>query len=319
MMWQKLGLVFSPETITDRPWLKAYVQAPCTLVLDQVVRVFFSSHPEIGSDGSCVSYTGYVDLDRNDLFRQVGLAMNPVLALGETGCFDEFGVSPMSVIQDGAQLTAFYGGWARCESVPYNVAIGRAVSHDNGAIFSRSGPGPALSYSVDEPFILSDPKIRKYDDKWVLFYTAGRKWKIVGDRPEPVRKIRMATSLNGLDWTLLNRDVIESRVEIDEVQASPDVIFKNGRYHMFFCYRHSQDNCSGEFGYRVGYGWSLDLKSWTREDHRCGIVTSDEGWDSEMISHPHVFELDGSTYMLYVDNQFSKSGLRLARLQGELS
>ena len=76
---------------------------------------------------------------------------------------------------------------------------------------------------------------------WYLLYIAGRKWKVVDGRPEPVYKIRMATSADGITWTKHDRDLIESRVEADEAQASPDVFFANGAYHMFFCYRYSSD------------------------------------------------------------------------------
>lgn len=53
-------------------------------------------------------------------------------------------------------------------------------------------------------------------------------------RAEPVYKIRMATSDDGINWTKLNKDLIPSRIEEDEAQASPDVFYANGKYHMFF-------------------------------------------------------------------------------------
>ena len=143
----------------------------------------------------------------------------------------------MSVIKDGGAIHAYYGGWTRCESVPFNVAIGYAVSNDGGETFKKLGAGPILSYSPDEPFILSGPKIRKYDNIWRLWYIAGRKWKVVDGKPEPIYKIRMASSMDGINWTKLNKDIISDRLGEDEAQASPDVIFSCNRYHMFFCYQ----------------------------------------------------------------------------------
>ena len=69
---------------------------------------------------------------------------------------------------------------------------------------------------------------------------------------------------------------------------------------MFFCYRHSVGFRSRERGYRIGYASSVDLISWTRDDAMAGIDVSPEGWDSEMISYPHVFALDGNVYMAYL-------------------
>jgi len=184
--------------------------------------------------------------------------------------------------------------------------------------FRKLGNGPILSYSIDEPFVLSGPKIRQYNNVWHLWYIAGRKWKIVSGRAEPIYKIRMATSPDGVNWTKMNKDLIESKLEEDEAQASPDVFFCNGKYHMFFCYRYSENFRGKENGYRIGYASSEDLINWVRDDAKAGIDVSDEGWDSEMISYPHVFALDGNTYMLYLGNQVGRHGFGLAQLHGNL-
>lgn len=317
--WRKLGKVFDPVDFRGRSWLSEFAQAPATLLLEDRLRVYFSCRPPADVQGQYVSYSAYVDLDRRDLSRVVALAEAPILPLGGVGEFDEFGTYPVSVISHGDVLRAYYAGWTRCKSTPFNTAIGVATSHDGGKTFVKDGPGPVLPYSLDEPFVLSGPKIRRFDGLWRLFYIAGRKWKLVEGRLEPVYKIRMAVSDDGLNWTKFNRDLIESRVEPDEAQASPDVFFANGLYHMFFCYRYSGHYRSKAFGYRIGYAFSADLENWTRDDLRCGIDVSDDGWDSEMISYPHVFELDGQIYMAYLGNRFGRNGFGLAALEGLLA
>lgn len=316
--WKKLGQVFDPGTVTDRPWLKQFAQAPSVLLFDRFVRVYFSSRPLPDAHGQYCSYSGYVDLNRNNLFEILDIGTHPILPLGGLGDFDEFGTYPVSVIRDGEDVLAFYAGWTRCESVPFDVAIGMARSRDGGMTFEKLGKGPILSASVDEPFVLSGPKIRKYGDSWQLWYIAGRKWVVADGRPEPVYKIRMATSSDGKHWSKLNRDLIPSRLEEDEAQACPDVFFHGGRYHMFFSYRYSTQFRGKEKGYRIGYAVSDDMLHWTRDDSRAGIDVSDSGWDSEMISYAHVFELDGAIYMLYLGNQVGKHGFGLARLEGAL-
>jgi hypothetical protein len=316
--WKKLGKVFTPQEVAGRPWLKEFAQAPATLVCDTYVRVYFSCRPPADQNGQYVSYSAWVDLDRKDLRRVLRVSEQPILPLGGLGEFDEFGTYPVSVIADGQQVRAYYAGWTRCESVPFNVAIGMATSLDGGATFAKAGTGPVLSYTQDEPFVLSGPKIRRFDGVWYLWYIAGRKWKLVEGRPEPVYKIRMASSTDGIEWTRHNRDLIESRVEADEAQASPDVFYANGKYHMFFCYRYSGNFRGKEFGYRIGYASSTNLTDWVRDDSKAGIDVSDSGWDEEMISYPHLFELDGNTYMAYLGNQVGRHGFGLAILDGTL-
>ena len=316
--WEKLGHIFDPTKVEDRPWLKQFAQAPATLVFDDFVRVYFSCRPLPDEAGQYTSYSSFVDLDRKDLRRVLAVAESPILDLGRTGTFDEFGTYPVSVVRDGDLVRAYYGGWTRCESVPFDVAIGIAVSTDDGVTFNRLGAGPVLGASLHEPFIMSGPKIRRFECGWQLFYIAGRKWVMADGKPEPVYKIRLATSDDGLSWNRLNRDLIESRMEADEAQASPDVFFSNGRYHMFFSYRFSSGYRSKEKGYRIGYASSPDFVHWERDDSKAGIDVSQSGWDSEMISYSHVFELDGQVYMLYLGNQVGKYGFGLARLSGSL-
>ena len=315
-----MGKVFSPQDWGggSRPWLQEFAQAPATLIFDDFVRVYFSCRPPRDPDGQYISYSAWVDLDRADLFNVLRVSEQPILALGELGTFDEFGTYPVSVARDGDDCWAYYAGWTRCESVPFNVAIGAAISRDGGTTFERLGPGPVLSYSPDEPYVLSGPKVRRFEGGWQMFYIAGRKWKMIDGRAEPVYKIRMATSHDGIAWTKLNRDLIPSRIEEDEAQASPDVFFAGGRYHMFFCYRYSSNFRGRENGYRIGYAWSDDMVDWVREDAKAGIDVSDDGWDAEMISYPHVFAVDEKTYMAYLGDQVGRFGFGLAELEGSL-
>jgi len=313
--WNKLGRVFDPTAVKDRYFINEFAQAPHVVVFDDFIRVYFSCRPPADEHGQYVSYSSWLDLDRKDLFKVLRIAEHPILPLGELGTFDEFGTYPVSVVRHGDEMRAYYAGWTRCESVPFNVAIGMAVSHDEGQTFERIGPGPILSYSHDEPFILSGPKIRRFNDKWYLFYIAGKKWIMDNGRPEPVYRIRLAISDDGINFQKVERDLIETKLEADEAQASPDVFFRDGRYHMFFCYRNSTGYRSRERGYRIGYAWSEDLLNWHRDDAQTNMDISEEGFDDEMVSYPHVFELDGETYMFYLGNGVGRFGFGAARLE----
>jgi len=316
--WKKLGRVFNPADVNGPDWMNEFAQAPSVLVFDKFIRVYFSCRPQPDANGQYVSYSGFVDLNRTNLFDIINISKNPILPLGNLGTFDEFGTYPASVMRSGNKVLVYYGGWTRCESVPFNVAIGLGISNNDGESFEKSGDGPILSYSMNEPFVLSGPKIRMYNNLYYLFYIAGRKWIVSNGRPEPVYKIRMASSQDGINWTKADKDLIESKLEADEAQASPDVFFSEGKYHMFFSYRYSANYRGKEKGYRIGYASSTDMVNWTRDDSKAGIDISEEGWDSEMISYPHVFELDNKTYMFYLGNQVGRHGFGLAQLEGIL-
>lgn len=314
--WEKLGKIFDPRDHTNVGWMQEFAQSPSALILEKRVRVYFCSRPSPTPDGLYLSFLSYIDLDRRNLLRILKICPEPILSLGAYGTFDEFGTNPISVIRHQDEVRVYYAGWTRCESVPFNAAIGLAISRDNGDSFTRLGEGPVLSYSPDEPFLLGSPRIRKYGEEWHLWYASGQDWLESDGRPEPVYKIRMASSRDGIEWVKFGKDLLESKLGEHECQACPDVIFRDGKYHMFFSYRHSHNYWNKEGGYRIGYASSVDRMSWARCDEMAGLSVSESGWDSEMVSYPHVFVLDGETYMLYQGNQMGRSGFGLARLRG---
>lgn len=290
-----------------------FAQSPSAIVFDNFVRVFFCTRPE-PQNNLYLSYMAFVDLDRLDLTRIIDVCKRPLLPLGGLGTFDEFGTNPISVIRYRNELRVYFAGWTRCESVPFNGAIGVAVSRDGGCTFTRLGSGPVLSYSPDEPFLLGSPRIRRFGDRWCLWYVSGKQWLVVNGKTEPVYKIRMAVSSDGINWEKHGKDLLCDKLGELECQACPDVIFRDGLYHMFFSYREVSDYKVGRGGYRIGYAWSADMFAWHRDDDLAGMAVSETGWDSQMVNYPHVFELDGKVYMLYQGNEMGRTGMGLARL-----
>lgn len=313
--WKKLGKVFDPRDMKTESWMHEFAQSPSVLIDEEKVRVYFCSRPVPGPDGQYLSYISFIDLDPNNLLDIRRVCEQPVLGLGKYGTFDEFGTYPVSVIRDGDEIRAYYAGWTRCESVPFNAAIGLAISRDGGESFQRLGDGPVLSYSPDEPFLLGSPRIRRFDGRWYLWYVAGKEWLRTDVKPEPVYKIRMASSDNGIDWVKHGKDLIADKLGAHECQACPDVTYHNGKYHMFFSYRDIHNYKSREGGYRIGYASSEDMANWVRNDELVDIGLSETGWDSEMVNYPHVFMLNGETYMLYQGNGMGRAGFGLAVLE----
>lgn len=317
--WKKKGLIFNPSDLKDRPyWMNEFAQAPNTLVFDNFVRVYFSSRPKRDKNGQFTTHSTFLDLDKNDLTKIIHVSNKPVLELGGRGCFDEFGTYPFSPIKTDDCILAFYAGWTRCVSVPFDISIGICKS-TNGVEYTKLGNGPILSSSLNEPFTISSPKIRKFNDMYYLFYVSGSKWNMINGNPEMALKIRMAKSKDGFNWERINKNIIEDNLCGNESQASPDVIFKNGTYHMFFDYWSSEEFRKTKYR-TIGYAYSKDLVTWVRDDSKVGISVSLEknSFDNEMIAYPHVFEVNDKIFMLYLGNEVGRYGFGLAELEGEL-
>ncbi len=313
--WEKLGRIFHPGKQLQDSWMKEYAQAPSIAIFEDRIRIFFSSRAPMDKNGMYITRLGFIDVDRRDLFKIIDHSKEPILPLGGLGAFDEFGTYPASILDLGKELKVYYAGWTRCESVPFNAAIGLANSFDGGKTFQKVGQGPVLSFTPDEPFVLGSPKIRHFEGKYYLWYSAGRKWIHNQGQPQPVYKIRMAYSDDGMNWTRQGKNILPDVLEENECQASPDVFFMDGRYHMWFSYRYNLGYREKNRGYRIGYAYSEDLHNWTRKDELAGIDMSEDGWDSESLSYPFVFRLDGKVYMLYQGNEIGKNGFGLALLK----
>jgi hypothetical protein len=312
MKWTKLGRIFDPRD-HQRWWLHEFSQAPATLLFDDRVRVYFSGRPRPHANGNYESYTGFADFDRRDPTRLLRVSDEPILSLGKLGTFDEFGTYPVSVIRDRENTRCYYAGWNH-GSARFDTAIGVAIGDAMGETFDKlSGGGPVLGTSLYEPFVLSGPKIRRINGEWLLFYIAGREWRVMADRPEPIYKIRSAVSDDGFRWRRHSRDLIASNS--DEVQSGPDVHWDGEKFVMLFCFRPVGHHPGRDGGLRIGYAWSRDAVVWTRDDAQAGITVSDDpnAWDYGHVRYPHWFLLDGEEYLLYNGNSFGRYGFGLAR------
>lgn len=321
MKWQKLGLVYNPTEDSARPnWRYDFAQGINSLEYDDFIRIYFCCREKPDSVGRTVSHMTYLDVDKKDPRKVIRISNHPILRLGGLGEFDEFGQYPFSPIRDGNIIRGFYGGITRCESVPFNAAIGECVSEDDGDTFKKLGKGPIISYTYDEPFVMGSPKVRKFNNKYYLTYCCGVKWtKHNEKRAEICYKLRMAESDDAVNWRKWHKNILPDKIGEMESQACGDIFFKDGTYHMFYCYRGHEDfRKNPAHSYRIGYAFSSNLHHWTRNDDIVGIDVSEEGFDNEMVAYPHVFEANGNIFMLYLGNEVGKYGFGLARLEGKL-
>ena len=311
MRWRKLGKIFDPTACRLPIGYGEFAQSPQAVVFDDFVRVYCSTRERDGPD-TFVSHISYIDFDKA-FTRIIGVAERPVIELGQLGCFDEHGIFPMSPLPHGDKIIAYTCGWSRRMSVPVETSTGYAVSVDNGRTFRKIGPGPIMSSSLHEPFLVGDSFVRVIDDIFHMWYIFGVRWTSQPDEPPArVYKIAYARSEDGLSWNREGRQIISDELNADECQALPTVIDHAGLYHMFFCYREAtRFRNDPKRGYRIGYATSSDMRNWTRKLDP-GITVSSDGWDSEMICYPHAFRCDDKIYLLYNGNQFGRFGFGLA-------
>lgn len=304
--WEKKGII--KNVIEQINWTKSHAQVPTLLLLEDRLRVYFSTRPEAG-----LTVTTFCDLDLNDLTSILYIHDKPILELGEPGCFDQFGIMPSSVVRKDGLIYLYYSGWSRSVGVPYNNYTGLAISKDNGFTFKKMFRGPVLERTKEELFSATSPEVF-YDGKvWHSWYCSGTYWHYIKDKFEHTYDIKYAMSDDGMDWKQLNETVIFQQDPYEAI-TKPTVIKIDDLYHMWFCFRGTFDFRKGGQTYKIGYATSTDLKKWKRMDAEAGISISDEGWDSQMIAYPAVIKIKTDYFLFYNGNNFGIEGFGIAKL-----
>lgn len=293
-------------------FMHSHAQNPSPLVFDNFIRVYFNTRPK-KQDRNFISYPTFIDLDINDLSNIIRINEKPVLELGGIGCFDEFGCMVSDVIKFGNRILMYYVGWTRCVSVPYNWSIGVAESLNGGETFNRLYNGPIISAQFNEPFLQNGATIKiESDNKWLMWYSSGKKWIEKDNKMESVYQICKASSKNGFNWIRDGKNIIESKFEC-ETQTTPTVFKLGSKYHMIFSSRHSVNFRNPKRGYKLGYAFSSSGNSWTRDDSILKFENSN--WDLEMKCYPRVISINGKHILFYCGNNFGEKGFGYAEIQ----
>ncbi len=291
--------------------MQEYAQCPTPFLLDDnTVRVIISCRPKRDSALQYVAHPGFVDLDRNDLTRIVGVSEQPILPLGGAGMFDEFGIMPSSIVRTGTEMRMYYTGWTRMDSLPYTLAVGVARSADGGRTFSRIGAGPTLNIGLHEPYFVTGPFVLPDGSGWQMWYLSCKRWINQNGKPEPVYRVAHATSSDGLDWDHTGDEMLQSNSK-NECQDMFAPFFSHSSWHTVFAFRDPEIE---QGRYRLGYAQSTDLRHWKRDDSQVGFQRATSGWDSEMMCYPQLFELDERQLVFYCGNQFGVQGFGIAEL-----
>lgn len=316
MKWQKLGKIFTPTDYRFPNNCHEFAQSPQALVLDDRIRIYFSIR-EKDASGKYLSHIAFVDYDKT-MQHVLKTSDHQVIPLGALGTFDEHGIFPINPVRDGNRILAYTTGWNRRVSVSVDTSIGLAISHDNGHSFQKLGNGPVMTASLREPFLVADAFVSIINNTYHMWYIYGSHWKKFDEHSQPDRvyKIAYAHSPDGINWQRDGVAIIPDRIDADECQALPTIFHRNNKFHMYFCYRHAFGfRHQSSHAYRIGYAWSDDMKHWHRDDDLAGIDISPDGWDAQMQCYPHVFEVEGTIYMLYNGNEFGRYGFGLAKLE----
>jgi hypothetical protein len=294
--WRRLGAL-TLDASRARQWAASHAALPVVESAgDGIWNLFLSLRDEQGR-----ARIGRTQLVLTPVPTLAPLEAEPVLGLGALGTFDDSGVVTSCLVADGDRRYLFYTGWARGVTVPFYLAPGVAVSVAGGP-FVRRSPAPLLDRTDAEPYLTASPFVMLDNGRWRMWYVAGTGWRETG-RPEPCYHLRYAESQDGVTWERPGRAVIDPEPD-EHAFGRPWVVRRESQYHLWFAVRGDR--------YRIGYAASRDGITWRRDDDDAGLRPAREGWESEMVEYPCVFEHRDRRYMLYNGNDYGRTGVGIA-------
>lgn len=307
MHWENKGLIFNAEG--QFGWINSHAQIPAAVSMGDKIKILFSTRPRAG-----LSLIASMDVAMDNPADIIKLYDKPILEPGDDGFFDEHGVMPQCFIKKQDEIYLYYTGWSRRDSVPYSNWTGLASSSDNCKTFEKQFKGPVLDRTLSEPYSATGSCIVEKEGVYYFFYASGVDWVNVNGHYEEQYLIKLATSQDGIYWERKN-ELIVPTLSPKEAMTRPTIKKIGNRYHMWFCYRGTQDFRGGLNSYKIGYAWSDNLTHWVRDDEQSGFIPSGDAWDSEMQGYPFVVDAGEQSYLFYSGNGFGAAGMGYAVLR----
>lgn len=301
--WQKLGMFYCPSNARRHPKLASHAANPLPVLLDgDVYRVFFS-----GRDSENRSSVGAVDIDiiKRKVVQEYS---HPFFENGPEGSFYADGVSIGNCYETNGVQYMLFMGWQNPQGGHWRGYVGRLIVKPDLTL-ELDKEVPFMGFDAVDPISLSYPWVLKNEDgSFSMWYGSTKTWD--AGNGEMLHVINHASSMDGHNW---HRDGLAVPYELGRAQAfsRPTVVGDlEAGFEMWFSYR---SGCGKR--YRIGHALSKDARKWELSLDSTGIDVSAEGWDSEMIEYPFVFDHKGQRYMLYNGNGYGKTGFGLALLE----
>jgi hypothetical protein len=310
--WRREGLVLTPPS--HHAWWKSHAQAPTVLKIDaRLWRIYFAAR-----DGENRSHIISVDVEPDENMRVVAQNHDPILQLGPPGSFDHSGMGPATALFVGSEIHLYYTGFSLRRDVPYQTAIGLAISADGGSTFRRASAGPLLSAGPYDPFFVSTPCVRQAGDGLQMWYLSGIKWQRIVGEFEAFYNVHHAYSPDGMHWTCAEKPALDLGLGEAGIGRAWICQSKIG-LGMWVCIRGPSDfRRPSAKAYKLRRTSAIAGDHWNSRTDPLSFANpaSSEDWDSWMQAYPCVVPHRSDLILFYNGNGFGRAGFGYARLVG---
>jgi len=293
MRYKRGGFLFNPRDKFS--WALSHALQPTPIKTKEGILVFCGFRDKDG-----VSRIGRILLSGKKKLSVEHVHPDPVLDVGEDGCFDDNGVVPCFVKRSENNLIMFYAGYQLVKKIKFQVFGGIAISSDEGKTFHRLSKTPFTDRTNDEPFFRVVHSIISKGDKFHFFYGGGDSFINILGKDYPSYNIRSFKSESLMKSDKKYSIIIDCKKNIEYRVARPYVYGLDSGFKMVFF----STNMENKFSLEIAS--SSDLKSWSRE--KLLIDGENEHWDNEMMAYPSRIATKKCEYIFYNGNNYGEDG-----------
>lgn len=246
---------------------------------------------------SGVSNIWYAESQNGITWNTVG--NSPVLTPGSLGSWDSYSIVPSAVIKEYNQYKLYYMG---CSSLSGMLSVGLATSSDGINWQKYSIPVMAAD---NQYFIIGVTDVIKKDSMYLAYFGYNN------SRAATNNKIGVATSYNGINWTMYSGNPILIPTFTWEGGSihHPSVIFENNYYKMVYGNAVEQN--------AVGLATSADGFNFVKQTSPVFGVTNTVN-NLIQTSYPYYRKFNNVSYIYYSGVNYNKDvSIYLARNFGD--
>lgn len=300
MPWTDAGFIAARA---HAPWAVSHAMIPTPLVEHGRLRLYYSA-----CDSEGRGTPTWVDVEPDDPAR-VRAHGGQLLELGRRGCFDDNGAVVTSVVRGlRGELLLYYVGFELCRQVRYRLFTGLAVSHDDGATFTRFSEAPVLDRSAGEVYFRCGPFVEFHEGRFKMLYIGGDAWTEVEGKEVPVYDLRFIESADGYTWPTSGRQVMTIDAAGEHGFGRPWLCRTPHGNELFFSVRKRDGRAYG-----LGYATEPSPLRFERHDERAHIPTAPGRFDDSAQCYLAVVDLPSGRWGFYNGNDFGRAGIGVVK------
>ncbi|RYU44052.1 hypothetical protein ERW49_17185 [Aliivibrio finisterrensis] len=297
----KIGKIdFSP--VAD--WQINGVITPTPFLLDQsTIRIYTGFR-----DAEGVSRIGFIDVDSRNPQKIKNISKEPVLDVGEDGCFDDNGMILGDVKIIDGKIFMFYVGFQLVKKAKFLAFSGLAISEDGGHSFERFRKTPLLDRANNARTIKAIHSVNRVGDKIIAYYAVGDGWENIDSGYYPQYET-YCSAFNIETMMFSDERKCVGTKDLEYRLGKPTVYESNKGYIMLYTRGRTDDIKY----YEPGLAYSNNGLDWIRKDDDFPDLKSPQGWDSVNVAYPRIIDNGhGNQFMFYSGNFMGAEGFGVA-------